>query len=158
MTERPILHALPDPAERPLAAAAASLACCASTTKQPVKPEDMMLELRAALSEFSPGGHFRTPDIRLAAQTAVLDSMFHIGVKDAVRFKQILVEPGSLENGLKDKYEDGPLYLDQDSTLLALRVQNQCRQTIHNLKASDAKAQSHALARKRYKLEKSKQS
>jgi hypothetical protein len=156
---RPILHTLPDPADLPLIQAAKSMMHCIDPKDRPPGPEVMMRELRAALAEFNPGGHFRTPDIRLAAQIAVLDSMFHIGIRRAVKTDRILVDVGSKENNYRHRYEDGELYLSESETRLALKVQDQCRRLIESLKTSDDKSKRTRIASRRFKMqEKNKKS
>ena len=146
-------YPLPDPADLPLTQAATSMALCVSTDRNRLGPEMMMRELRAALAEFGPGGNFRTPDIRLSAQMAVLDSMFHIGVQNAVRIRKICVQQPTFENGLTAKYEDGDLYLDPDTTQLTLKVQNQYRRTVEGMKTGHTERRRVSIARRRVRLQ-----
>ena len=146
-----------DPANAPLGRAAETLAKCASTKATPLQPEDMLPQLRAALNEYSPTGQFRSANALLTAQAAILDSMFHVGVRNAVRPARIVVEHGSRENGFRDTYEDGDPYLDTDRTLLALKIQTQCRTTVEGMKNSEDKRKRRHLSKQRLRMQEKNQ-
>jgi hypothetical protein len=149
----PQRYPLPDPADLPLTQAARSLVQSTSTAEQPVDLGMMIRELRAAMAEFSPGGHFRTLDIRLAAQLAVMDSLFHIAAQNAVKTEQIIVEHGSFMKGTETVYKDGGLYLSESNTLLLLKIQAQCRRVVEGLKTGEDKVKRRRLSRRRMKMQ-----
>ena len=131
---------LPDPAERPVEQAAQLLAKCHLPAPNTNTTDLMLRELRASVAEFSPLGTFRTADTRLAAQSAVLDEMFHLSASRSIRIQ-------------KDFSGNEFIYLDKDDTNLTLKIQNQYRRIIEGMKTDSRDVERINIARTRLEME-----
>lgn len=136
-TEDDTDYFLPDPTDRPVQLAAKVIAKCHGPTGDPDGTKTMLMELRAAMAEFSPGGHFRTPDTRLSAQSAVLDALFYRSAEEAIHVHT-------------NREGQTNIRLAEHHVHLALKIQDQYRRTMEGLKTDVHRREKLGLDRARF--------